>query len=699
MAETPDSGSTPWGYRTVLSADSCLFHKGAVAHPGLLELGEDVLTFTPTRMLDRLAGAQDLEIPVSAITELAAGGIHHNMDVTVGKQTLRFSGKGALRVHARLVALLAEGEELPEGEEPLFEPGERVILQGPADLYVNDLVAVRGEITLSDVRFRFMPGVGLERLLWRSAQIDVPIGDVDDWSISGLRRLFECQINDRRVRVGGALAPTLFRHFSSMHQDTESPDGVGGSAIIEQWKVQLRRGPLAHPGEMDVTPDRLRFRPTGLLDAVVGVSAFDLELDQVTTLTRRGWAETKIEIRSGHKVHTFSIPEHEARFEGLMELIRDRHYRRISVLSPGDPSAYRGCLDAWSERIRYDDSEQVVVSTVGVLNKGPNEYRFGWLILTRSRLLFLPLGGPASKQTHLDLPLGQIVRLDGGPRTPDDQIYLSADEVAYRFHLAHREGLVEEFWAQCRSPTRVLDWSTIGPRSLSRVTGEARFIRILSHGELVVDLSPALTVPHKDGVAMLLPGEPGSSLPLEQWVTVEIGQSEGIYQFDSRVVRSAPIPLDLPVPDPDQMHLLITEFPTELRVYNQRDSYRVPTHMHLRAHVLAQVSDGGSWMSTGEAFECDMLDLSIGGALVRSMQPMEENQRVSLNLPLMDQWVEIRATCVRSDIQDPDHPGIMYGMEFRELSTTQEDMLHKAIMQLQREALVEEEEGEGVEDD
>jgi c-di-GMP-binding flagellar brake protein YcgR len=215
----------------------------------------------------------------------------------------------------------------------------------------------------------------------------------------------------------------------------------------------------------------------------------------------------------------------------------------------------------------------------------------------------------------------------------------------------------------------------------------------------VVDLSPALTVPHKDGVAMLLPGEPGSSLPLEQWVTVEIGQSEGIYQFDSRVVRSAPIPLDLPVPDPDQMHLLITEFPTELRVYNQRDSYRVPTHMHLRAHVLAQVSDGGSWMSTGEAFECDMLDLSIGGALVRSMQPMEENQRVSLNLPLMDQWVEIRATCVRSDIQDPDHPGIMYGMEFRELSTTQEDMLHKAIMQLQREALVEEEEGEGVEDD
>ena len=99
-------------------------------------------------------------------------------------------------------------------------------------------------------------------------------------------------------------------------------------------------------------------------------------------------------------------------------------------------------------------------------------------------------------------------------------------------------------------------------------------------------------------------------------------------------------------------------------------------------------------MATGEAFECDLLDLSIGGALVRSHQPMEENQRVSLNLPLMDQWVEIRTTCVRAGIEDPDNVGVLYGMEFRELSTAQEDLLHKAIMQLQRDALVDDEEEE-----
>jgi len=330
---------------------------------------------------------------------------------------------------------------------------------------------------------------------------------------------------------------------------------------------------------------------------------------------------------------------------------------------------------------------------------GPNEVRVGWLLLSRGRLLFLPIGGPASKENHLDLPLGGICRLDGGPRTPGDQIYLSADENPYRFLLAHREGLVEEFWAQCRSPTRILAWSTLSPRSLSRINGDARFIRIISHGELVVDLSPGLTLAHDDGVAIMLPGEPGSSLPLDHWITVEIGQAEGVYQFDSKVVRSAPVPITMMVPDPDNVHLLIAAFPSELRVYNQRNSYRVPTHMHLRAHVLTQVADGGAWMSTGEAFECDLIDLSIGGAMVRTMQPLDENERVTLNLPLMDQWVEIRATCVRAGDDETEHAGQVYGLEFRELSSPQEDLLHKAIMQLQREALTDEEAGEaGVED-
>ena len=694
MSDDAHIASPTIGSRQILSSDNCLFYRGRLAHPGRLELDADALTFTPTRMLDRMAGAEDIYIPVAAITELAAGGIHHNMDVSVDQQTLRFSGKGAIRVHTRLVALLAEGEPLEGDEPPLFEPGERVLVQGQAELYVNDLVAVRGEITLTDHRLRFLPGIGLERLLWRTAQLDVPLSDVQDWSLAGLRRLFSCQIDEKVVRVGGSLAPEIHRHLEAMGTGAKLSDAAGDDAIIETWKIQLRKGPIAHPGNLDVTPHHLRFVPTGLLDSMVGVQPFEVALRGVTSLSRKGWAEKKVEMRVGHQSYSFTMPSQEERFSGLVQLIRDSHLRRLLSVQAGEFSPHQDCLDSWSERIRYDDSEQIVVSTVGVQVRSDSDYRFGWLLLTRSRVLFLPLGGPASRVPHLDLPLEGICRLDGGPRTPGDQIYMSSDEEPYRFLLAHREGMVDEFWAQCRSPTRILSWEALGPRSLSRINGEARFIRVISHGDVVVDLSPGVTMPHADGVALLLPGEPGSSLPLDQWITVEIGQAEGIYQFDSRVTRSAPVPLESPIADPNNWHLLIAGFPSELRVYNQRNSYRVPTHMHLRAHVLAQVADGGSWMATGEAFECDLLDLSIGGALVRSHQPMEENQRVSLNLPLMDQWVEIRTTCVRAGIEDPDNIGVLYGMEFRELSTAQEDLLHKAIMQLQRDALVDEEEEE-----
>jgi c-di-GMP-binding flagellar brake protein YcgR len=698
MSTHSDSGAPAWGARTILSADDCLFHRGRLAHPGRLALSEDLLSFTPSRMLDRLAGATDFEIPLSAITDLAAGGIHHNVDIGVDEQSMRFSGRGAMRVHARLVALLAETEAPAEGEELLFEPGERVVLQGRAELYINDLVAVRGEVTLTDLRFRFMPGLGLERLLFSPAQIDVPLVEVTNAAMSGLRRLFACTIHDEAIQVGGTLAPDIYRHLHAMTGDDALPTSGPAGAIIETWKVQLRRGLLAHPGELEVTPRRLRFKPGGLLDSMVGVSDLDIELEQISGLKQVGWTEKKIELRTGHSTYVFTLADVDGRFEGLMELVRDRHHRLMEALKPGDSSAFVPCLDAWSERIRYDDSEQIVVSTVGVWPKGQKEYRMGWLLLTRSRLLFLPIGGPASKQPVLDIPLADICRLDGGPRTPGDQIYLSADEVPFRFFLADREGLVEEFWSQCRSPTRILSWETLGPRSLARINGEARFVRVVSHGDVVVDLSPGVTVPHADGVALLLPGEPGSSVPLERWVTVEIGQAEGIYQFDARVVRSAPLPMTVVVDDPEQMHLLITAFPSELRVYNQRNSYRVPTHMHLRAHVLAQVADGGSWMATGEAFECDLVDISIGGALVRSLQPMIENQRVSLNLPLMDKWIEIRATCIRSDEQEPEKAGVLYGMEFRELTTAQEDLLHKTIMQLQREVMAEEAEDADAED-
>jgi hypothetical protein len=200
-------------------------------------------------------------------------------------------------------------------------------------------------------------------------------------------------------------------------------------------------------------------------------------------------------------------------------------------------------------------------------------------------------------------------------------------------------------------------------------------------------MNPGLTTGHEDGIAVVLPGEPGSSIPLGTWVTVEIGQLEGIYQFDSRVARSTVTPLDGGVPNPDSTHLLVCQFPSDIRVYNQRESYRVATRIPLRANLLAQTADGGSWMATGDTVECIVVDLSIGGCALESKTRIQLEERLEISIPLLDQWVEIRGTCVRSGEIMEDGGAPTYGMHFAELTVAQEDLLHKSVLALQREAL------------
>jgi c-di-GMP-binding flagellar brake protein YcgR len=689
MSEIPPEQSASRSDDVVLSADDCLLYRGALAHPGRLSLTDTLLMFSPRNALDRLVGALDFVIPVDQIIEIAAGGVGHNLDIATDEQNFRFSGRGAMRVHARLVALMVEFEGVESDEPVLFEPGERVLVQGQGDLYMNELMAVRGEITMTDRRFRFMPGVGLERLLWSAAQLDVRLDELLKWEIQGIRRLLFIVMAENEVRIGGALAHDLFEQINALRTGNAHRGTSADDAVLETWKASLRHGLIAHPGKLTISPSVLSFQPTGLLDAIVGVKNFSIPTVEITTICVRGWSDKRLHIKVGHQTHALSVTEPEKKADELVDLIRSRYARLNRDAGRGRPR-YLDCLDWWAKQIQYDDSEQIVVSGLAVEILSRTEMRFGWLLLSRSRMMFLPIGGPATREDPLLFSLDGLYRLDGGPRTPMDQVYLSFNEKPHRFLLAPSEGLVDEFWDQCRAPSRVLPWNAMSPKALSRITGEARFLRISVHGDNVVDMAPAVTVPHTEGVAMMLPGEPGTSIPLETWVTVEIGQAEGIYQFDSQVVRSAPLPIETNLPNPDQLHLLITAFPTELRIYNKRDSYRIPTHMHLRAHSLTETADGGSWMATGDAFECDLLDLSIGGCLLRSLNHFESGQRVTLNLPLMDQWVEIRATCVRSGEPDPDHPGRWYGMEFRELSMAQEDVLHKSIMSLQREAIEEE---------
>jgi len=680
----------------ILSEDDCLHHRGPLAHPGRLQLTQTTITFSPSRTLDRLAGAENVTLNVDDITELSAGGINNNLDLYVNETVHRFSGRGALRVHTRLLALLAEQEG--DSSAPVqFESGERVLLQGQAEYFVNELMAVRGELTFTDRRLRFQPGIGIGQMIWNAAQFDVSLEDIQNWSLQGIRRRLHLSVTDDVVILGGGLTPQLFNELETLIGTTEEVR-TSDEVVLATWPVQLRRGPIAHPGELRFTPTHIHFVPTGVLDAMVGLKDFNFAIQDITRVSIRGWPERKLVIRVGHEVHNFRLSDINERFDGLRQLIRDRHYQIAARSSSSTTPPYQDTLDAWASTIDYQFGDQVVLGTFAMDARSDQEARFGWLLLLRTRILFLPVGGPATQESYYVAPLEDLCRLDGGPRSRRDQILMSTEHGTVRFLVSDREGVVEDFWSQCRSPTRILSWETLGPRSLSRIMGSCRFVRIMTHGDTVVDMAPGMSTEHDSGVAIVLPGPPGSSVNLDTWVTIEIGQSEGIYQLDSKIVRSIVTPLEGVIPNPENTHLLIAKFPSEIRVYNQRESYRVATELDLRAQRLAQTADGGSWMGTGAQFPCSLVDLSIGGCAIDTNQELSEGDRVSVVLPLLDQWVELRATCVRCAMTGSEELVSRYGLEFRELSMAQEDILHKSVMALQREALADPE-GEESEDE
>ncbi|MAY81344.1 MAG: hypothetical protein CL930_11245 [Deltaproteobacteria bacterium] len=678
-----------------LSEAHCLFHRGPLAHPGVLSLTNDYLTFRPTRTLDRIAGAKDVVIPTKDITQYSAGGINDNVDIYTEDETFRFSGRGALRVNSRLSSLLAQGDEDAEDSiRLLFEPDERVLQQGRIELFVNDFMAVRGELTLTDRRFRFTPGSGIDRMFWETGQIDARLDTLEDWRLTDLRRLLRMTIDGEEHVFGGSLTPELYNHIERLIGTGDTTQQGTNEVVLDTWKVQLRRGPVAHNGDLSFTPTTISYTPTGLLDAMVGVKGFSFAIEDISRIALRGWPDRKLMIRVGHEIHNFALPDPSEKLAAIEQLIRDRQYQLARRQTPDHEHLHQRCLDRWTSTIEFDEDEYIVLKTYACERQGKAEIRFGWLILSRSRVLFLPIGGPASQERHMDAPLEQIFRLDGGPRSRQDQISLSIDDKTARFLVSDREGIVDEFWSQCRSPSRIIAWDTLGPKSMARILGQCRFVRIICLGDTLVDMTPGMTVTHEAGVAAVLPGEPGSSVPTGTVVTVEIGQIEGIYQYDSKVIRSIPTPLEGVIPNPLGTHLLITRFPNELRLYNQRDSYRVGLEMDVQGSLMTEMADGGSWMSTNQHFASHVLDLSIGGCGLETAYELNEGDRVSLNLPLLDEWVDIRATTVRIGGEDPSNGTFRYGLEFRELTMAQEDILHKAVMTMQRTALADDDENE-----
>jgi hypothetical protein len=101
----------------------CLHHRGILAHPGKLVLTPTMLCFVPTRGIDRLVGARELDLVLRKVERAEIKGLDRMLTVDIDGQVFRFSGAGARAVHQALAPEVAVIESEDEDEDD-FEEGE-----------------------------------------------------------------------------------------------------------------------------------------------------------------------------------------------------------------------------------------------------------------------------------------------------------------------------------------------------------------------------------------------------------------------------------------------------------------------------------------------------------------------------------------------------------------------------------------------
>ncbi|HCP45855.1 MAG TPA: hypothetical protein DIU15_07425 [Deltaproteobacteria bacterium] len=718
-----DSHHGPWAGRDYLIEQDAMLVKGVLYVRGVLRLTPDELRFEPIRFIDKLAGANDLAIPLAELSALD-GGSQQLLVVHKGQQLL-FRGRGAGHVRARLRALLP-GLDPSDREDPSFDDGEKVLVQGELEAYVNNLLSSRGTVTLTDRRFRFLPDGFLNRIVGENLEVDVMLAEITGVEIVAVRRLLRIELGERHQLFAGYLVPRLYAQLAAMGVgvDGSAASTDGQRQILGTWKLSLLKGPLAQPGLLVVGADRLTFTPEGRLDAIVGAQTTEIALADVRKISMGGWPEARITVSAGDNEFMFALNDAEERMKDLMSLLL--HFRDENEPHDSGPLGWLGeqaeeALGSVAPKLPMDADEEVLLLGPSLQWVGEWTVRRGWILVTTQRVLFIP-GAKG------DAP--QSAKITSLRRVPfGEELTAQLQFVAKRRHLrfSPRGGdlFTGRFWASVEEVVGPVDEpdpdkpqpgasesSSITLEFLPRNLGPVKYVAIERDHRVVARIAPAETLRQPDGLGIFYPGLPSSELEEGAEVLVEIGRDDGVYRFDSTIVRlddspqhgmqpSAPQAIAegdadaaavsavggvaLHVVREDQF-LLVVQYPDDLRFVNRRGAFRVAFQLMSRARFL-EPDENGDLVATGDFFRCTLEDLALIGCSILATRDIELNSIVELEFPLPDEPLLVRAQCSRVEPPPVSGGATRYGFKFLGLTIAEQDRVHLALTVRQRESL------------
>gem|GEM_PF-2949790 len=692
-----------WNERVLIQV-SCMRRQGPLAYNGLLTLTDIRLSFVPTGRLDRMVGVRELEIPITMIESAEVKGIDKTMIVNFGQENARFIGKGALRVFARLDALLHEAQgSTPPNES--FEPGERVLVQGAATSYANGLIATRGELLLSDKRLRFLAGTGLETRIWDFPEINHPLEAISRAEMSGVRKLLEIWIEGERLVFGGPVVPKLFNSLQALGIQSGSEGEVfrAPEGAFHAYPASAYRGLLASPGELMFSDRNVSFTPSGRLDSLVGAKATSLALVDIVHLEV---LENRKLIFVGHEENlALDVANPMARLKELLPLITNALAAQLDNLQDDAPDGFDELLQAWTPKLKLKMGEPIVLTGPAVHWVRPAAGTRGWLALTDSRLLFLPAAGPKGNSPPVLVELSELNR---GDSLNDEDIFVEHGEGVLHFQPLTGMGFVDAFWMlsepiiteeieQEEVQRRIANAPKEPPiqgvpdaearsddHTLNRVLGSLLSLSIQRDKQTILLMRPAFTIATKEGLGIVLTEAPGLRFRRGELIDVDFAQPEGTYQFDTLVHRMAPVPAAMQQSYPDALGLLVVEMPNDLRFHNRRNNYRIKPNINSPCTVLFLEEIPGLNI---DQVKGEVVNISMGGCQLQTREFIPEDAKLIIKVELEDGEIEVQGVCTRADPPEDIKGQWLFGLRFVHMSDRVTGRINQEIVRRQREEL------------
>jgi hypothetical protein len=425
----------------VLVHGECLDLRQPMAYAGVLTITNKRVHFSPSR-LNRAIGASEWELPIVRIDEVLLSGLQPVMTIKAGAATLRLMGRDVELLYERLKVLHLShiGESLKDAR---FEPGERVLCHLSVAMELNRFMWIKGWVTLTDRRFRFKPSRKFEQLILQTTEIDAPLSIIRAGNLDVLRKRLELRIKHKIVVFRGAPLPRLYAFMNVLARD-------GGEAnLIGVEPASLHRGLLAQHGQLASTNNRLFFVSSGALEAMIGTrEELDIQLRDLRRIEIQGSVEPRLVIYTGDARHELTLANPADKLMSLVPAL-------LHVDGWDDPDCSNDecsislmdaekLLEVWLPRLGISPSLVLLAGPAVHMSTKPGVRR-GWILLTATEVVFLPVGGPGSKERPMVMQSQMLV----APLVEDElgpQLRLMTHGVTIRVLPRGGTAFVERFW-------------------------------------------------------------------------------------------------------------------------------------------------------------------------------------------------------------------------------------------------------------